>query len=200
MGNESSTQYSLNGIGWSDFAKNRHAPGTGYSWFEGTDLELFELIINNWDKRVVGYGTTDINAVCMVPVPQERFHSSTILIENATDLETIITKRREGEAPFLKTVANGPTIKPRFVRIVLYSANELKKERFGDTIHQSPYAWEIVCIIASDVAEEPMHPLAMARNQLKEVGGNYREYTSEEYAKAIWYWSKRVSKKPSTSS
>ncbi len=187
---------SLNGIGWSSFAKERHIPGKGYSYYEGDDLSLFRHIVNNWDKRVVGFGTTDINAVCIVPVPPEKFHTSTIMVKDATDIETVLHKRREGEEPFLKTVANGPTVKADFAKIVLYSADELRKDRLNGRLYESPYAWEIVCVIASDVDDEPMLPLAMARNQLNEIGGNYRLYTSEEYARAIWYWSKRVSLKP----
>lgn len=186
----------ISSFGWSEFAKKRHIPGAGYSYFNGSDIELFKLISDNWNKRFVGAGTTDINAVCIVPVPPDKFCTSNIMIENATNIETIVHKRREGEEPFLKTVANGPTVKANYAKIVLYSADELKKDTLDGKTYDSPYEWKIVCIIASDTDDEPMLPLAMARNQLEKAGGNPRQYSGEEYAKAIYYWSQRVSVKP----
>jgi hypothetical protein len=103
-----------------------------------------------------------------------------------------LTRRQPHESPYIKLEADGPTVPCKFAKVVLYSANELLK---NDGERSSDADWEIVCIIASDVENEPMHPLAMARNQLEMPGGTPRSYTAEEYAQAIWYWSQFVSKR-----
>jgi len=176
-------------FGWSDFAINRHKKGAGYSYFTGNDEELFDLIRNNWDKRTIGHGTDSIDKVCLVPVPPYGFHCNTVHINNANDLHVEITSRREGEEKHVKVTSGGDCEAANFVNIVLYSKEELiasGEERSGN------YDWEIVCIIASPVEDEPMHPLAMARNQLDMEGGSKREYTSEQWAESVWYWSQRV--------
>jgi len=178
-------------IGWSDFASNRHKYGAGYSYFTGNDEELFQLIRDNWDKRVAGHGTDSVDKVSLIPVPADNFVCNTVPIENVTpeNLSVEVTSRREGEEKHVKVTSSGPCELAKFVNIVLYSKEELEasgEERSGD------YDWEIVCIIASAVEDEPMTPLAMARNQLDKEGGSKREYASEQWAEAGWYWSQRV--------
>mgnify|MGYP000104930427 CR=1 FL=1 len=52
--------------------------------------------------------------------------------------------------------------------------------------------WEIVCVIASPVADEPLDPLTMARNMLAKPGGTPCGYTADAFAEAVWYWSRRA--------
>jgi hypothetical protein len=127
--------------------------------------------------------------VCVVPVKADGFHCAFVRLEDACNLEAEISQRREGEDSFVQVNAHGPAIDAKFAKIVLYSAQTLideGEERSGD------FDWEIISIIASPVEDEPMMPLTMARNQLGKEGGSQREYTSEQWALAVWYWSQYV--------
>ena len=153
---------------------------------------FFALIEENWDKRVIGRGADSVDDVCLVPLPPEKFVCTTILVEDAEEVYARITKRQPNEHLFIKTEADGPTVTCQHAKVVLYAAHELLKnggERSCDA------DWEIVCVLASDTDDEPMHPLAMARNQLEMPGGTPRKYSSEEWANAVWYWSQRCKRK-----
>jgi hypothetical protein len=181
-------------IGWSNFALGRHKPGTGYSYFTGSNDELIKLVHSNWDKRIIGTGANSIDDVCIVPVHPRKFVCTMVSVALAYDFEAGIYRRSFHEEPYVKVTANGPTAECNFAKVIIYSANELLKnsgERSGD------YDWEIVCLTASPVEDEPMSPVAMARNQLNKVGGTPRYYTSEEWANAVWYWSQYVTKRGS---
>lgn len=178
-------------IGWSNFAAGRHVEGGGYSYFKGTDDCLFQEIEDAWDTRENGSGDACITEVCVVTLPVDEFYCPVVAIEDITSLDAQITKRRKGEESHIEVRANGQCRRARTVKVVLYSAKALEaegEERSGD------YDWEIISIMASPVEDEPMHPLTMARNQLGKAGGSQREYTSEEWAKAVWYWSQNVMK------
>jgi len=179
-------------IGWSDFAEKRHKKVRGYSYFEGSDEDLFQRIRDAWDKRVAGHGTNDPDKVSVVPLNPQGFRCGTIHVDDAFDLVATIESRREGEDKHIVVRADGRCEEAKFVNVVLYSKEELEstgEDRSGD------YDWEIVCIIASQVEDEPMHPLTMARNQLNQIGGSPRHYTSEQWAESVWYWAQRVKAK-----
>jgi len=175
-------------IGWSEFALSRNkAP---YTFYSGPKENLIEEIIHNWSKRKPGKGRIDCEKVIVVPVDPCGFVSPFVLIENASSFNAILTQRQDGEDKFIKVTAEGPTEKINYAYVVLYSAETLLEnggKRSGD------YDWEIVSLIASPIEDEPMNPLAMARNMLEKVGGTYCEYSAKEFAEAIWYWSKRCS-------
>jgi hypothetical protein len=55
--------------------------------------------------------------------------------------------------------------------------------------------WEIISINArATVDDEPLTPMAMARNFLEFTGGTKAEYSAEEFAKSIVYWSNKAMK------
>lgn len=187
-------------VGWSKFALGRHQPGTGYSFFNGTwghhegpvEAELICYVEQEFRSRKLAKGSTDIDAVCEVQIPYpELFVSSTINLIDAKDIKAEISRRQKQEYPYIRLTANGPTVPCTYASVILYSAAELLKNG-GERSTDCDY--EIVCVIATDCEDEPMDPLAMARNQLEMPGGTKREYTSDEFAKAIWYWSQRVKK------
>lgn len=185
---------SIPSIGLSDFARSLHRPGTGCSYYSKSESELINKIKKNWHARSKGAGERDIDAVCIVPVSSDDFVTTTIHIDNAHDLEAKVVKRRNGEDSFIEVTGNGQPIIPDNVKIVLYSREELKNDTLYDD-YESPYDYEVVSIIVSDVKNEPMNPLAMARNYLEKPGGNKCDYTAEEFAKAIYYWSQRIKQK-----
>ena len=179
-------------IGWSKFAKHRHKKGMGFSYFDGTDEELKQLIYNNWNERKIGNGAESINDVCIVSVPPDKFVCTTVKIEDDLPVTAKITRRQPQEHPFIKNEAVGTPVETKFAKVVLYASHELLKnggERSCDA------DWEIICIIASPVENEPMHPLIMSRNMLEKPGGTKRTYTAQELAESIWYWSKYVALK-----
>jgi len=176
-------------IGMSNFAKVRHVPGGGYSYFMGTERELEAIIACSWGKRELGFGCDDIDKVCVVTVPADRFFCPLIRVEDAKNLKAEVVSRREGEEKHVEVRAEGPHQQAKFCKVVLYSAQALideGEERSGD------YDWEIISIMASPVEKEPMNPLTMARNQLGKEGGSARTYSPEEWAEAVWYWSQYV--------
>jgi hypothetical protein len=190
-------------IAWSSFALGRHKPGTGYSFFNGTwghhegpvEEELLCLVRRYFDDRRPARGSSDINAVCEVPIPYpEPFVCSTINVAFASNITAEVCRRQPHEDPYVRLIADGPPVDCKFASVILYSAAELLKN--GGT-RSSDADWEIVCVIASDIENEPMNPLAMARNQLGMPGGTPREYTSQEWAEAVYYWSQRIQRRTS---
>ena len=179
----------VSSIGWSKFAKHRHQKGMGFSYFKGSDEELFDLIRRNWDKRAIGDGAVSIDDVCIVPVPADDFVCTTVKITDDTKLTARVTRRQPHEHPFVKVEAVDAVTEPcNYAKVVLYSSNELLKNG-GERSCEAD--WEIVCVIASPVENELMHPLAMARNMLEKSGGTPRQYTAQELCESIWYWSQR---------
>jgi len=179
-------------IAWSNFARDRHQPGKGFSYFNYNDEALFKSIEHGWGNRVIGDGAESIDDVCIVPVNPSGFVCTTLMIEDAVDLYASIDRRSPEEAPFVRVNGYGPATECKFAKVVLYAAHELEK---NDGERSSDADWEIICIIASDTEDEPMHPLAMARNQLEKVGGTPRQYSPVEWANAVWYWSQRLKQK-----
>jgi hypothetical protein len=177
-------------LGMSNFAAKRHVPRNGYSYFTGTNDELLELVKANWDKRIPGAGRDNLDKVVLVPVPPTLFLSATAIIHNNMVLNARFFRRQEFEDPFIKVSATGDYSPPNVVQIVCYSAGTLLE---NDGSRSGDFDWEIVAIIASDVPNEPMHPLVMARNFLQKPGGTFAPYTAEQFAEAIYYWSTRVS-------
>lgn len=178
-------------IGWSDFARLRNCEG--HTYFTGTDEELIERVRKHWEIGHPGLGRDDRSKVFVVPVETDGFVASTILIDNTEELEAVVMQRQPGESSYIHVRGKGPTEPVLYAKVVLYSAEALL-ENGGS--RSTDCDWEIVALIASTVEDEPMFPLTMARNMLHKIGGTPCEYTAEEFAEAIWYWSKRCKVKP----
>jgi len=176
-------------IGWSRFAWERHRPGTGHTWFDGTPEELLALIRRHWPERRPGTGRRDLNQVVIVPVPPDRFHGTTVLVDENTPLHAAFERRQPGEEGFISVRAEGEPEPVRYAGVVLYSAETLL-ENGGE--RSGPWDWEVVCLLASPVPDEPMDPVTMARNMLGRPGGTPCRYTAEQFAEAVWYWSRRA--------
>ena len=176
-------------VGWSDFALGRNQPGTGHSYFQGSPAELVKLIEKHWDERTPGTGRADLNKVVLVSVPAEGFVCGTVKVKPHTKLEAELHRRQPHEDPYVRVAAHGAPEPAEHAKIVLYSKEALLEndgKRTGDS------DWEIVSIIASPVENEPMDPLTMARNMLEKPGGTPVDYSAEEFARAVYYWSQRA--------
>tara|TARA_Y100000034_G_scaffold89034_1_gene106995 strand:+ start:52 stop:666 length:615 start_codon:yes stop_codon:yes gene_type:complete len=197
-------------IGWSDFAAKRHKPGTGFSYSTLHQIAVADLTSLCWDKREPGAGETGLDRKVVVPVPPDSFVCTTALIteqmRNAlvSPLKAVVSCRQEGEDLFIGhelrrfwAWLQRIEVKPEpcnYAKVVCYSHAALLENGGTRTIQPdgSVDDWEIVCIIASPVENEPMPPLTMARNMLEKAGGTMGTYTSEEFAESVYYWSQRI--------
>jgi len=122
-------------------------------------------------------------------VPPGRFVCSTVCTDETTPLQAVFDRRQAGEDGFVRVTAEGPREPALFASVVLYSAEALLENNGS---RSGEFDWEVVCLLAAPVADEPMHPLTMARNLLEKPGGTFCEYTARQFAEAIYYWSQRA--------
>lgn len=169
-------------INVNDFAR-RQTPDAPYSHYDGGWSKLIRLVEENFDRGRPGYKS----GVLLVPIPPEGFWSSTVQVDEGTELKAFFTARREGEQPYLHVRAKGKKTPAAHAFVVLYSREVLGEEAttFSD--------WEIVSINArATEEEEPMDPMTMARNFLHLPGGTKGDFTAEQFARSIVYWSTRA--------
>jgi hypothetical protein len=170
-------------VGINSFAR-RQTKDSPYSYWTGSDEELL--------KRVRSAKASDIkpgykDGVIIVPVDPDGFYSGVVELTGDSVITGHFGARRENEEPVLEVRATGHKVPAKFVEVILYSKEALDGE-VG-----SGADWDIISINGrATEEEEPMHPVAMARNQLRRVGGSPAEYTSDQWAKAVWYWAKRA--------
>lgn len=184
-------------IDWSEFALSRHKPNSGYCYSTLSDEEVIQLVRDNFHKAEPGDGETGLDRKIVVPVPSDSFVCSTALLKEGLEGIARAKRRQDGEDLYFESyitpsMAKIKGVKPEpanYAKVVLYSAEALLENGGKRSTNAD---WEIVCLIASPVDDEPMPPLTMARNQLEKPGGTKSEYSAEEYARAIYYWSQRT--------
>lgn len=162
----------------------RQTAESKYSHYDGSFDELVALVEKHFDQATTGYK----DGVVLVPVPPEDFLSGVVKITGSTPLHTTFESRRDGEEPYLQIVAlfGGEKMRAKVVEVVVYRHDILEED--GDA--SSEAEWEVVSINARPTEEEePPTPMAMARNFLNLNGGTKAEYTAEEFARSIAYWS-----------
>lgn len=166
----------------------RQTADSRFSHFAGTWEELVELVKANFEKAKPGYR----DGVMTVPVPADGFFSGVVELTEDTPLKAEFSARRKGEDAYINVVAvGGNKIPAKSVEIVVYRHDVLEAD--GDA--STDAEWEIISINARPTDEsEPMTPVAMARNFLGMAGGTTAEYTAQQFAEAIIYWSKRAMK------
>jgi hypothetical protein len=176
-------------LGWSQFALQRHLPGGGHAYFDGPPDDLLELVRQNWHRRRPGTGRQDLTEVVVVPIPPARCVCNTVRLSETTPLHVSFERRQPGEDGYAKVTATGEREPARHAAVVLYSAETLLANggaRSGD------WEWEVVCLVVGPRQDEPMNPLTMARNQLARPGGTPCQYSAQQFAEAIDYWSQRA--------
>lgn len=179
-------------LAWSDFALGRHKPGTGYSYFQGSQAELLGLVQENWEQRRPGVGRTTLDQVVAVPMPSARFMTTTIAVDSTTELKAQEYRRRDGEEPYVRVTANGEAQPAQFAQVILYSKDTLAKNDERSRMTD----WEIVTIIASPVENEPMDPVTMMRNMRGKAGGTQVNYTADQLLDSIDFWSRHSKLQP----
>lgn len=163
----------------------RQTPESKYSHFDGSWDELVRLVEDHFIDSNLG--------VVAVDVPAENFFSGVTKLSEESRLEAQFAARREGEEPYVQVTAiGGMKVPASSVKVIVYSHEALAN---GDDA-SCDADWEIVSINASATARdgeaEPPTPVAMARNFLEMAGGTKREYTAEEFARSIIFWSQHA--------
>ena len=189
------SQFCLNQIKNGKSSLKKETPAN--SFVDYSYAQLIDDVHTNWYLRVPGIGREDLSKVVSVPIlnldsyRKKAFTESWIPIDDVIPNSFVsnVDKRADGEDSYVSTKAIGPTLENKFVNIILYSADTLL-ENNGD--RSGDYDWEVVAIIASPWEKEPMMPLTMARNYLQKTGGTYAPYTAEQFAEAIYHWSRFV--------
>lgn len=160
----------------------RQTPQSKYSHFEGSWDELIKLVeehfVGDWFEMIVA-----------VDVPPAGFFSGVTKLTEDSVLSAEFSARREGEEPYVQITAQGKKLPAQAVKVILYHHDMLVEDE--DTTSEE---WEIVSINASASAtgSEPPTPVAMARNFLEMAGGTKRNYSAEEFAEAIIFWSQHA--------
>lgn len=177
------------------FARGRHVPGTGFSFldhpdWEGELIERVKVGIENGDVRdgyragvkLVNVSTANDDGVIDVM-------TGLVLLDDEDKLEAMFQARQDGEDKFVDVRAITAPKKAAWLDVVLYHTSVLKED--GD--NSIDEGWEIISLNALPDDEEcPLSPVGMARNQLHLEGGTQGEYSGEEFAKSIMYWSKHA--------
>ena len=122
----------------------------------------------------------------------KHFHCPIVEINEESKLVSKIVKRRSAELPYIQTkVVNGLTQSPGKVQLILYSHKVL----FENNENTTDSEWELISInsIPKGIEDLPMKPVTMMRNQLELPGGTKAFYSSDEWAKSIFFWQKYAS-------
>lgn len=157
---------------------------------------------------------TDADKVVLVPIPTDGYFCRFVTATEDMLLEAYVWTRADGENPYVCVKAIG--YKPqglrwlgwklglasplpvkadpaKFVYAVLYSAATLLENGGWRTpTEHGGYDWEVVAVIASDVADQPMDAVTMARNWLQKTGGTFAPYELAQTMESIYYWSNKV--------
>jgi hypothetical protein len=149
---------------------------------------------DNENSIIKGYRDGVVLIKCE-PSMNKHFYSPMVKIDEQTKLESIMTKRRECENPYIQIRAlSGELLPTGRVDLILYRHDVL-----AETNEQSTKAgWELISIQAVPLGIEklPMGPITMMRNQLKLSGGTSAHYSSEEWAESIHFWQQYTFLKP----
>lgn len=166
----------------SDFVK-RQTADSQFAHFSGSWEQLEKMVEANRPKAVQGYK----EGVFLVPLPAEGFFTSIVKLDEHTMLGAAFKARREGEEPYVEVYAVGEKMPAKKVDIVIYS-----KEVLAEGNERSTDAdFEIVSINASPFEDRqvPMDPVTMMRNFLERPGGTKGDFSAQEFAESILFWS-----------
>jgi len=197
-------------VGINSFVR-RQTPASKFSHF-GEHVEDIDLVANIAKERLGSAMAGYRDGVILVPLTgptAEGFYCGVVKVAPDTPLRATFSARQPGEMPYVQVEAVSARKMPAMhVDIVLYRRDVLLEDRLLENNKRarngeepkpkSDYVstdcdWEVISINARPtVEEEPMHPVAMARNFLGHTGGTPATYTAEQFAKAIDYWSTRV--------
>ena len=177
-------------VGVNTFVK-RQVKGTGKTFCNNLS---FEEIANHASEQLKqdAYKEGYRKGVLLVEVKKsliKNFVCPIIKINDNTQFEAKINKRRENEEPYIQLRAlNGNPIEAKNVDLILYHHDVLKETNEHETNNE----WELISFhaVPKGVKDLPMGPITMMRNQLKLKGGTKGSYSSDQWAKSINFWQK----------
>ena len=123
------------------------------------------------------------------------FSSPMVKIDEKSELEAIITKRRDDEEPYIQIRAiNGELLPTERVDLILYRHDVLAENNEQTTNAD----WELIAFqaVPKGLDELPMGIVTMMRNQLKLPGGTTANYTSNQWAESVNFWQQYAFLKP----
>jgi hypothetical protein len=164
----------------------RQTAESKFSHFDGDHQRVANMAADFFHEAKQGYR----DGVMLVSVPAAGFFSGVVEVWPDTVLRATFSARRDNEEPFLSVEAVGAAKLPaKHVELVLYRRDVLLEDNDASTECE----WELISINARPTEEqEPLTPMAMARNFLKLEGGTEADYSAKEFADAILYWSTRA--------
>lgn len=185
-------------IGINDLAY-RHTPDSHFSYYDPPDGDVWEELIRLVDDYFESAKPGYRDGVLLVPVPADYFFTPVVTLRVGDHLAGSYDRRRDGEAPRKSqfVIRKGLRAKNRhdpakFVNVVLYHHDVLAED--GPTA--TDCEWEIVTILASPVADEPMTPDTLLANHFGADGGTDTKMTAEEFETALrvsyQYWKDRA--------
>lgn len=186
-------------IGWSQFARDQHQPFSGNSFtLTLSEQDIVRLVDNGWMDRKPGQGEIGLNRKVVVPISSTQagnFYVPFTELRPDLPVKARVAQRQSGEDYYIETYVDfddaerlGIKLKvAKSVNVVCYSADALLEN--GGT-RSTQCEWEIVAVLASESEDnEPMAPLTMSRNYLVKPGGTFTDYSTREFAEAIYHQS-----------
>jgi hypothetical protein len=173
-------------IGISEFVK-RQTRESEFSHYNGSWEALATDVMIHFCEHVQGYR----DGVVLVPLSYVGFFSGVVAVKQESKLASRFIQRRPEEEPFIETLATNAAYKlpAKSVEIVLYRKDVLLEH--GDPATGADY--DVISVNASpEFAPVPMDPVTMMRNFFCLTGGTKGEFTAEEFATSIRYWSKHA--------
>lgn len=173
-------------VAFNSFA-GRQTPESKFSHYAGDIADILPLVSKAMDSG--DFTTNKDDTVRTVRLDGAGFFSGVVKLTENMELRSEFSARFPGDTPALSTVALGQDKSPAsIVNVICYKHEHLAVKNENETDAD----WEIICYNASLDSDEPQNPVSMARNYLDLPGGTKTEYTAEEFAKAIMYWSTRA--------
>jgi len=167
----------------------RQVQGSGKTY--SSDLSFEEMAKHAAEQMASGnYREGYRNGVRIVECSQELNHHFICpftKVNEDTEFVSKVVRRRSDEEPYIQTrAANATPIPTGKVEFILYHHDVLAENDEQSTDSD----WELISIHAlpEGVAELPMGPVTMMRNQLELPGGTKASYTSEEWARSVRFW------------
>ena len=167
----------------------RQVKGRGKTYADGLS---FEQIAENAQEHLANgdymYGYRD--GVVVVQTTKNilpHFICPFVKINEDTKLRAQMVRRRPEEETYIQIRAlNGTKLKTGSVDLILYRDDVL-----AETDEQTSDAgWELISFhaIPEGIADMPMGPITMMRNQLHLTGGTKAHYDSAVWAKSVKFW------------
>ena len=176
-----------NNVGVNDFVR-RQLKNTGKTYSTLSFEEIARHASKQMQRKKYSKGYRD--GVLIINVKRSlinKFKCPYVKINSKTILYAEVSKRRPNEEKYIRIKAkNGDEIKTGKVNLILYR-NDVLKETNEQT---TECIWELISFhaIPAGIRELPMGPVTMMRNQLQLKGGTKGKYTSEEWAKSVYFW------------